>query len=178
MPTTRRSGTLKGLIGTLSAVVSVRTLSRATEFLYAALYAMFPVIGLVIVVSALVSGFWLLVLVGVFFVGFGLLLPRFVPILRTASVLSLDDGTQLLVWRATMGHGSVALRDVTAVVRSARPAVWEIESATEEAIPFWLNKRNQEVQDFFARIARTHPQIETSELYAKSFLWWRCLSSP
>jgi len=159
-------------------VASVRTLPRATEFLFAALCAMFPVIGLAIVVAALVSTLWILVLVGGFFVGFGLLFLRYVPILRTACVLSLDDRTQVLTWQATMGHGSVALRDVTAVVRSSRPAVWEFECDNERAIPFWLERRNQDVQDFFARIARSYPQLDMSGLYAKSFLWWRRLPSP
>jgi hypothetical protein len=138
---------------------------------------MFPVIGLVIVVAAIASGAWFMIPVGCLIAGFGILLLFLVPILRTAFVLSLDERNQTLSWQATMAHGEVPLREVSSVVRSSRPGVWEFRRIAGQAIPFWLDRRNQVVQDFFARIAKSYPQIDLSDLYGESRFWWRKLPS-
>jgi len=132
---------------------------------------MFPAIGMVMILAAVVSESWFLIVPGLLLLAFGFGAYR-MPIIRTASSLALDPGNGVLRWRATVGAGEIPLRSIIRIVRSKRPGVYEIQSFDGAPVAFWLGTRDASVRGFFDRVGQGSPWITMSDLYVKRHLWW------
>ena len=152
-------------------MVTVRTIPKVTEIIYAALVAMFPAISVALFVAAVVSRASFVILPGIICVFFGTGAYN-LPIIRTASRLSLDVGGDMLGWSATVGNGEIPIRSIISIVRSKRPTVYEIRTTEGERVPFWLGTRNPAVRDFFEQLSQANPGILMTDLHRKRHLWW------
>lgn len=149
----------------------MRTIPKVTEIIYAALVAMFPAMGVALFVAAVVSGAWFVILPGIVLVFSGIGAYN-LPVIRTASRLSLDVGGDVLGWSATVGNGEIPIRSIVGIVRSKRPSVYEVRTTEGASVPFWLGTRNPAVRDFFEQLSQAKPDILMADLHRKRWLWW------
>ena len=100
-------------------------------------------------------------------------------VLNTASVLAMDDARRFLSWESTFRSGRISIQGIENIDRAqSRPSVYMIRSSDGSAVPFWLSKRNIQVQSFFAELKHSNPQVVLDDLYGRYGISWRGLPAP
>lgn len=159
-------------------MVSIRTIPRLTEVLFAILVIMPFVVGPALLIASLATSFLPLGIAGLVFVSIGIYEARR-SLFRTASELAIDRNLGIVKWRSTASGGSVAVSMIERIERTPnRPSVYRLRCEDGSEVNCWLMLRDESVRTFFDTLQIENPLISTGELYEHGRLLWRGLPSP